>query len=295
MGEQLLPSIKVKFQSNKYYIYGREQWGLDAGGDMRGPGDEANEISGLVLGSDTYFAQEHALQVPVVDEEVQNADSPLDPMVDGTELVTARVLLGRELQIKNLVTTAANFAAGNSVTLSGTSQWNDYVNSNPVLDWRTGVRAMHSKLFIEPNVGVIPYQVMSQLMDHPDFIERIKYSERGVLTAEIIAAIFNIGKIIVPGVGYNSANLGQAATLTYLWGKDVLMAFVPDRPGLKVPAFAYEYTWTYDGQPQTADRWYEPQRGRTVIRVRRRYDTKLTALDSVNKSIGGYIIKTAVA
>lgn len=295
VGEQLMPSLRLKKQSDKYYIYGREGWGLDIGGDYRGPGDEANEVSGLVMSSDSYFAQEHALQVGVADEENDNADSPLEPFIDATELVTARVLLVRELAIKTLVTTAANFASGNSVTLSGTAQWNDYVNSNPILDWRTGVRATHAKLFNEPNTGLIPYQVMSQLMDHPDFIERIKYSERGVLTAEIIAAIFNIGKIIVPGVGYNAANLGQTASLSYLWGKDVLMAYVPTRPARKTPAFGYEFVWGINSQPQVIDRWYESNRARTVIRARRRYDLKLPAQDSLGKAIGGYLIKTAVA
>ena len=132
-------------------------------------------------------------------------------------------------------------------------------------------------------------------MDHPDFIERIKYSERGVLTAEIIAAIFNIGKIIVPGVGYNSANLGQTASLSYLWGKDVLMAYVPTRPARKTPAFGYEFVWGINSQPQVIDRWYESNRARTVIRARRRYDLKLPAQDSLGKAIGGYLIKTAVA
>jgi hypothetical protein len=296
VGERLFPAVNVRKQSDKYYVFGRETWGLDPGGDLRAPGTVANEIPGLEVSLDTYFAQEHALQIPVTDEERENVDSPLAPDRDGTELVTSKIWLGRELLMMGMVTTAANYASGHSVTLSGTDQWNDYTNSDPIDDIRAGFRVIHGKLFLEPNTAVIPYQVMTQLEDHPDFIERIKYSERGVLTAEIIASILGIENVIVPGVGYNSANPGATASLGYLWGKDVLLAYVPPRAGMKIPAFAYEYRWVYPGgQAQAVERWREEPRKSDIIRVGRRYDLKFTALDASAKSIAGYLIKAAVA
>jgi hypothetical protein len=194
-----------------------------------------------------------------------------------------------------MVTTTANYATGLSTTLSGTAQWNDYVNSNPIADIKTARLAMHAKIFTEPNTAIIPYQVMAQLEDHPDFIERIKYSQRGVITPELIATLFNIPRIIVPGVGYNTANPGQAESLAYIWGKDVVLAYVPSRPGPKQLAFGYEYVWPINGLRQAVDRWREIQRKSDVIRVARRYDLKFTAVDASAKALGGYVIKAAVA
>jgi hypothetical protein len=296
VGDQLLPPVPVVKQSDLYYVFGREAWTPPQGGDYRAPGSQANEIEGLAVSTQNYFAREHSLQIPITDEERENADPPLAPDRDGTELVTARVLLGRELAIHTLVTTTGNFASGYSTTLSGTSQWSDYVNSNPISDFRTGFRTIHAGLFMEPNVAVVPYQVMSQLEDHPDFIERIKYSERGVLTPEIIAAILGIQTTIVPGVGYNTANLGQTASLSYLWGKDVLLAYVPPRAGLKIPAFGYEFVWGYGaGMPMVTEKWREERRKCDLVRVSRRYDIKLVALDGTSKALAGYLIKAAVA
>lgn len=296
VGERLFPTVQVRKQSDKYYIFNREGWRAELA-DWRAPGTVANEIPGLRVSLDTYFAQEHALQIAVPDEERENVDSPLAPDRDGTELVTQKIWLGREIAMKNLVLTAANYPAAHTVTLSGTSQWNDYTNSNPISDIKTGVRQIHSVLFMEPNTAVIPYQVMSQLEDHPDFIERIKYSERGVLTPEIIAAVIGINNVIVPGVGFDTAtNPGASVSLGYLWGKDVLLAWVPPRAGLRTPAFGYEFVWGYGGgRPQAVDRWREEPRASDVIRVRRRYDLKLTALDANSKSIAGYLIKAAIA
>jgi hypothetical protein len=295
VGEALFPRVNVRKQSDKYYQFGREGWAVDPGGDVRAPGTVANEIPGLTVSMDSYFAIEHALQIPVTDEERENADSPFSPDRDGTELVTSKIWLGRELAMKNLVTTAANFATGYSVTLAGGQQWNDYVNSDPIADFRAGFRKIHAGLFLEPNLAVIPYLVLSTLEDHPDFIERIKYSERGILTAEIIATILGVQTVIVPGVGINTANPGQAESLGYLWGKDVLLAYVPPRAGMKIPAFAYEFNWTYGGREQIATRWREEPRKSDIVRVARRYDLKIVAKDGAGKAIAGYLIKAAIA
>jgi hypothetical protein len=300
VGENLFPSVNVNKQSDKYYVFGREGWLVE--NDLRAPGTLANEITGLAVSTDTYYAQEHSLQIPVTDEERWNSDSPLSPDRDGAELVTSKIWLGREKAMKDLATTAANYNSTNTTTLSGTTQWSDYVNSDPIGDLRTGKVAIHSKIFTEPNVGIFPYQVMTKLEDHPDFLERIKYSERGIVSADLIAAIVGLPKIVVPGVGIGSTNLGQPIAVGYLWGKDVILAYVPQRAGLKIPAYGYEYKWVGNpgGQAQYVDRWREEQRKSDLIRVCRYYDLKLTALGdgavgTAAKAIGGYLIKDAVA
>jgi hypothetical protein len=297
VGPILFPSVPVGKQSNKYYIFGREAWQPEPFGDIRAPGSIANEIPGLNVSTDTYFCDEHSLQIPVTDEERENADQPLRPDQDGTELVTSKLMLQRELSIFNVVSDTSLYNSDLVVTLSGTSQWSDYVNSNPIQDMRQALRGVHSFLFMEPTHAIIPYLVMSELEDHPDFIERIKYSERGIVTPDIIAAVIGIQNVVVPGVGYNAtANPGQAASLQYLWGKDVIFAYVPARPGLKTPAFGYEFTFGYgSAMPQVVERWRENQRKSDIIRVSRRYDLKLVALDEDGLSIAGYIIASAIA
>ncbi|MEO7397673.1 MAG: hypothetical protein ABIW84_03835, partial [Ilumatobacteraceae bacterium] len=151
VGPQLFPQVPVTKQSDKYYVFGRESWGVDPGGDLRAPGTVANEIPGLKVSLVPYFAQEHSLQIPVTDEERENVDSPFSPDRDGTELVTMKLWLQRELFMRDLVVTAANYPAAHTVTLAGTAQWNDYVNSDPILNIKAGVRQIHSQIFMRPN------------------------------------------------------------------------------------------------------------------------------------------------
>ena len=162
---------------------------------------------------------------------------------------------------------------------------------------KAGRRAMHANVFFEPNVAIIPYQVMSALEDHPDFLARIQYAERGIMTAEIIASIVGIPTIIIPGTG-----IASDASLVpgYLWGKDVILAWVPPRAGLKIPAFGYEFVWGYP-QAQVVDRWREDKRKSDVIRSSRRYDLKLVGRENNpsdpnnGKVVTGYLIKNAIA
>lgn len=284
VGEALFPAVPVNKQSDKYYTFGREGWLPED--DVRAPGAVAREITPAQVSTDTYFCVEHALSAPITDEERRNADSPLSPDRDGTEILTSKIGLGRERIIQTLAHTAANYASGHTVTLSGTSQWNDYDDSDPIGVLRTGKRTIHSKLFREPNTIVIPYPVMSVLEDHPDFLERIKYSERALFSSELLGSVLGFQKIVVPGVGINTAPLGQTETLAYLWGNDVVMAYVPERPGMKIPAYGYEFVWG----GQVVDRWRENPRKSDIIRCSRSYDHKMTALDASDKQIAGYLI-----
>jgi hypothetical protein len=295
IADRIAPPVRVAKQTDKYYVHGREGWVLEPGSDLRAPGGQASEIPGLTVSTDQFFCQEHALEIPVTDEEREMVDSPLAPDREGTELITDKLLLGRELIVRDLSTTAANYAAGYSTTLSGTTQWSDYTNSNPITAFKVARRTVHAGLFIEPNNHVFPYQVMSILEDHPQIIDRIKYSQAAVITEDIIGRVMGFGTAIVPGAGYNTARMGQAAALGYIWGKDVFSFYNPPSPGLKTPAFMYEFVWPIGGQVQTIDRRREENRISDILRVRRRYDHKFIVINGSNLSTAGYIFKAAVA
>ncbi len=301
VGEILFPTVPVAKQSNKYYIYnGREGW-YPALDDSRAPGAEANEITGMVMSTDTYYAQEHALQIAVTDEERQNADVPLNPDVDGTEMITSRVALGKEYRIYQKAAVASNFATGLSADLSASPagygpQWDNSATSTPIRDIRTATRMVHSVSFLQPNQAVIPYKVMSALEDSQDLINRIQYVERAILTPDLVESLLGLNNVVVPGFGFASNNPGQTLTLQYLWNKEVVLAFNPPRPGLKTPAFAYEFAWGFGGgQDRIVDRWREERRASDIVRLRQRYDLKLVGLDANSKSICGFMFSNALS
>lgn len=299
VGDVLFPAVPVQKQSNKYYIYqGREGW-YPALDDARAPGTEANEIPGLTVSLDTYYAQEHALQIAVTDEERENADTPFNPDADGAELLASRVALGREYRIYNLVTTASNYKSTLTAVPGTTSgfgpQW-DLANSTPIKDIRLSQRLIHKESFLETNIAVIPYRVMSALEDNEDLISRIQYVERAVLTPDLVASLMGLQRVVVPGFGYATNNPGQTLAISYLWNNEVVLAYNPPRPGLKTPAFGYEFVWGFGGgTSQIVDRWREERRASDVIRTRRRYDLKLIGVDTNSKSICGFLFTSVLS
>lgn len=301
VGEALFPPVRVNKRAGKYYVFGLEAWQLPFQGDIRAPATVANEVPGVTLSSDSFFCNEHALQHAVPDEEEeQYAGSPLNPLSDAVELITGKILLGREVAMRDHVYTDANYPADQVVTLSGTSQFNDYTNSDPIAVFRTAFRKMYSRLFREPNVAIIPYEVMLTLEDHPKIIARMASTERQVLTADLIANVLGVERVIVPGTGFVTnanppAQPVDPSAISYVWGKNILLAYVPPRPAPRTPAFGYEFVQPINGLVQASDRWYEKDRKATVVRVARRYDLKMVTKDSAGKNFAGYLIKNAIA
>ena len=291
----LFPGVPVSKQTDKYYVFGRETWQPEPWGDLRAPGQPAVEIPGMKLSTDSYYTQEHALAHPVTPEERSNADSPLNPDTEAVELVTSKIVLGRELAAREIAHNEDNYLAEHVTTLSGGDQFNDYDNSEPMDVFRDAKRTFHSNMFVTPNVAVLPWLVMHWLEDHPEFRERIKYTQAATPSRDVVASMLGIDRIVVPGQGYDKANPGQSMDLDYLWLNHVILAWVPPNPGLKMPSFGYEFVWRPHGVDQYSDRWWSNERKADIIRVGRNYDLKLIAKDEdQEKSLAGYLIKDAV-
>jgi hypothetical protein len=296
VGDMLFPAVQVDKQSDKYYVL--EKVGFTPLQDTAAPNSATPEVPPMTLSRDSYYAEEHRLKGWVSIDEIQNADNPMDPLADTTEQVTDTILLNREDAIQTLARTAANYASGFSTTLSGTSQWSDYTNSTPIVDLKAARDAIHLGIFKFPTLSILGYEVATKLEDHPDFLDRIKANPNvQVNTLDTIGQVVGIPRLIRAGAGKNTAAVGQAQSISYMWGKDVVIAYVPANPGKKVPAFGYEFAWRFEGSPMPTDRWYDQDRKSWAVRTTRRYDLKFTAVDAVatGKATGGYVIKTAVA
>jgi hypothetical protein len=127
IADQVFQPIPVSKQSNKYFIYSKDRFRIMD--DARRPGARANEIN-WTLSTDTYFAEGHALAQAIPDELRANADQAIDVDVDTTETLTDLIYLQREIQIAAAATDPS--VVTQTTALSGTSQWSDFSNSDPI-------------------------------------------------------------------------------------------------------------------------------------------------------------------
>jgi hypothetical protein len=281
VAEQVLPIVKVASSSGKYFVYDTSH--LRKTESLRGMGASAREVDYGVSQSTAFNIKEHALQELVPDELVNQAPSPLSPEMDAVENVTEKLLVEKEYDLSAYMASTTNIS--NNTTLSGTDQWSDFANSNPVEDVRTGKSAIHAKIFRDPNVLLLSKQVYDKLIDHPDIVDRIKYSSLGVATPDLMARIFDVEKVIVGAAGYESATEGQASSMAYIWGKHAWLLYVTSRPAVKQISFGYHF----QDAVRIVDKWYDKVRKGTFVRVTDRYTREIVSTDCA------YLIYNAVA
>lgn len=285
VAEELFPVVMTSKDSNKYFVYGKENFNLFD--DGRAPATRGAEIDWTVS-TDSYLLGEHALTHAIPDEVRDDADEPLKIETDTTEYLTEQIKLRLEADVASASTSSANYAATNYKDLSaaGNAQWNDYAASNPIEDVKVARVVIHSLTGLEPNILILGKQVYDALTNHPMVIERIKFSQLGVVTTDLLAAIFDVEQVLVATALKNTVIEGETASLSYVWGKNAVLAYRPSSMGLKV--LSYGALFRRAGWPKTETWRQQPERA-DYIRVSDKYQAKIIS------NVAGYLMANAVA
>jgi len=233
VGTELMPIVPVKKKSDIYYIYDSKADRFRIPQTLRAPRTESRTVDWKVT-TDGYVCDEHALNDLIDDIERDNADKPLNPEVDTVEFLTDIIQLGLEMRIKDQLVASLSANAPGVV-------WDTYETSDPIVDIETGKNAIHAVIFKEPNILLLGKAVYDKLKHHPKILDRIKYVQKGVVTPELMASIFEVEKVIVGKAGYNTAKEGKPESLSYLWGKNAILAYVEPNPGIKKFSLGYTF------------------------------------------------------
>jgi uncharacterized protein (DUF697 family) len=153
----------------------------------------------------------------VPNEDITDDNLGVDPLGRTTAYLTNLVNLAREQRAAALVFNTNSYVAGNQATLSGTGQWSDTANSDPVA-------AIGDALDIpvmRPNIGVFGQVTWTKLRRHPKIVQAIKGTAQGagMVSRAEFADFFELQEVLV-GAGFaNSAKPGQTVSLARVWGK----------------------------------------------------------------------------
>jgi hypothetical protein len=167
-----------------------------------------------------------------------NADTPISPEIDATENVTSLIMLDQEIRIHDLLESEITNTAGPSSAWGAT-------NSTFDKDIISAIKYIHSKVFRKPNIMVLSYETACTLTYDPTIKDMVKYIQNLLtIDSEIILPKKLYGvQIVIAGAGQNTANLGQAEVLQYIWGNDVYLGFVEKSPGLNKLSLGYTFQW----------------------------------------------------
>ena len=246
IANQILPVVNVGKESDKYYTWNKGDWFRIPTGTLRARGTKPKVIEAGVS-SAAYNAKNYMLEGRIPFEDLSNADMALELEQSTTKLVTQLLMLDQENRIATMLTAASN--AGSGSALSGTNRWDDYANSSPVSDVNTGKNWIQLQTGQAVTTMVVGHQVHNALIQHPDMIDRIKYVQTATQAnvTNAIAAVFGVDNYLIGSAVKNGGQENQADSMSFIWGKNVLLLHVPPAPGRNIPSAGYCFRWKPEG------------------------------------------------
>lgn len=293
---KVFPIVPVDKQSDLYFKYTKEDWFRDDA-KVRADGAEA-AVAGYGLTTDSYYANVYAVKKAIGDQLMANFDSPLDPLRDGAKF-TAQLMLNRlETQfVTDFVSTGVwgkDYAGvASSPSTDEFIQWSDLSNSDPIQDIEKAKAYILSTTGFEANKLVLGYDVYRVLRNHPDIIDRVKYTGRDVPDTQYLAQLFGLDEVLVAKAVKNTANEGQTGSYSFTFGKSALLVHAAPNPGLLMPSAGYSFQWrgVSEGLGLTVGtkQYRVEQNAATFVESQIAFDNKVVAAD-----LGAYF-GTAVA
>jgi len=216
---------------------------------MRGPGSEAAR-GGYPVDFIDVIPKEYAFAKEVTDEDREVAGAmggpPLQPDQDAIAFATDKILMKREI----LVAAIIKATVWSSIAASGEDAeglWAAGAGNTFLVDVKARKGTIQGNTGLMPNCLLIDVGTYMSLTEESTVLDKIKYTQKGVLTADLLATILDLEEVIVAPAVYSSAKETKAGTdftAVKIWEYTATkgMGFLFYRPpaaGLKVPSAGY--------------------------------------------------------
>ena len=253
IADQVFPNVPVSKQTDKYYIYNREDFNRSGNVKPLGPRTRPERV-GMSLSTDSYAIEVRALATDFDFQTLANEDTALDIRSAQSRMLTMQMMIDRE---KRWATTY--FASGvwdteydgvaGGPSAGEVRQWDDYENSTPIIDVTNAKRAAQlASGGFRPNVMVVTRDVRDVLVHHPDTLARLSggatVTDTALVTDAKLAEIFEVSRFLVSDAIENTGKSGLAESNAFINTKKAALYYSPPAPGLMVPAAGYNFTWS---------------------------------------------------
>lgn len=240
IADRVFNKVSVDKLSNKYHVFTKSDY-LRGVAEMRAPGSPTAGAN-FTLSQDTYSCDQFGVHMDVDDLVAKNSDEGVNILTSAAQYVTEKLLQKRDQEFAAAAFTTSTWtgsSTGGDIT-PGTLWSNS--GATPIKDIQTEQDAVYSKTGRKPNVLVLGRDVYTALRDSEDVLDRVKFTERGIVTTDLLASLFDVDEVMVAGSIVNSANEGATASFSYIFDPDdALLVYRPPNPGLMTPAGGYMF------------------------------------------------------
>lgn len=241
VADKACPLVQVKKESDLYYVYGREHFINSPGGLDRANGAVAKEVD-LSYSTSSYQLMEISGRMLITDRDKDNADKELQLEIDATKMLTEKLLSEKESDLDALLATAT---FTNAMSVATAVQWSlNTVTSDPSIVFNTAAAVVWNASGKKVNSALIGFRSLNFLKVHTSVLDRIKYTERGIVSEDLLSSLFDLDNLFVSrGVNQvrlenknNAISPSAAAADT-----GALIYWLPKSPGLRQPATWYTF------------------------------------------------------
>lgn len=253
IADKVFPKVPVQKRGDVYYKYSKSDWRrTDA--EKRAPGTQSAG-SAWRSTTDQYYCDVFAVHKDIDDQDRANADTVWRLDKSSTKFVTNQLALKRDIDWTNQYFTTGVWdtdvtGVAGSPSTGEIKQW-DQSDSSPLEDVSGFQIDFLEQTGFAVNFMVIGARVWKALKNHPEILDRIKFTQKGQITKALVAEFFEVDNLYVAtasqstGPVINDAKAQDAvATFGFITNsKGVLLGYANPEPGLEVPSAGYTFSW----------------------------------------------------
>ena len=291
VAELVLPVIPIGTEKFTYYRFGKDHF--KRYNTKRSVTAKPARVD-YSVNTTTGTCEEYMLEHPIDDRIRDEAQRPLDPDVQGTEVTTDGLLLDQEKRVADLLLTSTSYHS--DLTSTPSTKW-DAAGATIFDDITSAQEAIRKKIGQFPNMILVPPIVAQKLAfssEITDYVKnvigltRLEREQRlGWLLPETLFGM----RVVIPSAIEVTSALTQTETVADIWGDYCWLGYVNPRPMIMSPSFGY----TFRRRNFRVRTWRDESIKSDIIETSFVQVEKVIAVDDSGLYIAGYLFTDCIS
>ena len=195
------------------------------------------------------------------------------------------------------VVAAKVFNSTKFTTTAITHEWDDPTNAVPITNINDAVERAIVVSGVKPNSVVMNRKVFKNATRTDQVLDQLVTTfndlDKNRIRPDQLAQIFDVDQVIVAGAVYNSANKGQAVSVSNMWSDEYVCVtnVATDVMDFETPAIGRTFLWSQDSPEMlNTEEYRDEERRSDVFRVR--HDIDVSYMQSFDEDL---VIKSDIS
>lgn len=287
VAESIFAPLQFAQYSGLLGVYGKDFLRIE--NSHKGGKGAYRRVDSITRSTTQFHIEGHGLEDVVTKEDYANVELPFNAESDKVMALTMMLQIEKEKLAADTLTNASVITQ--NVTLSGSDQFNDYGNSDPLSVIVTGKKAVRTGCGQRADTMICDEEIAEVLKFHPALLDRLGFKENrpGGLSYDELARALELKRVLIASALYNSAKEGQTDVLAPIWGKDVVLGCFPTVPMIGQISAGYLVKPTGSMPRKVYKYAVNNPPGANAVLVEDEYDMLIA------QAAAAYVIKAAIA